>query len=243
MTDLKKTWLRWPVALPAAVLSIAVALQGTGVFREAPRPRGPHLARYVPMAVRGWSGRDIPLGPTEFLASEAEKMLNYDEVLNRDYSRGNDRFGVYVAYWGAGKMPARLVASHTPDRCWTDNGMRCLDMKFRVPMKFGSAALQPAEWRSFEAPTGGSPTYVLYWQLVDGRAYDYGNHFNAIPDPVLWWKDAMQQALLGSREQYFIRLTSSVPFENLWDDPGFDEVLRGLMTLGLAAGQRPPTGN
>ena len=106
-------------------------------------------------------------------------------------------------------------------------------MKFKQPAMVEGTALQPAEWRLFEPPSGGSPIYVLYWHLVEGRTYDYGDRFNAIPDPVLWWKDAVQQAMLGSREQYFIRLTSGAPLEELWNDPGFSEVLRGLGRLGL----------
>jgi hypothetical protein len=222
------------------VLLAAVALQGSTLFHETPKARPPHLVQSVPNAVPGWTCRDLPLGPSEFLASEVEKVLNYDEVINRDYGRGPVHFGVYVAYWGPGKMPTRLVASHTPDRCWTENGMHCLEMKFQVPLSFEGAYLQPAEWRVFEPPAGGSPIYVLYWHLVDGRIYDYGRRFNSIPDPVRWWKDAVQQAVLGSREQYFIRLTSTVPFERLWGDPGFVEVLRGLRTLGLEPGPAPP---
>ena len=111
-------------------------------------------------------------------------------------------------------------------------------MKFKQPEVFEGAPLQPAEWRIFEPPMGGNPTYVLYWHLVEGRIYDYGERFNNIPHPLRWWKDAMQQALLGSREQYFIRLTSTEPLENLWSDPGFKEILRGLDRLGLAA--KPP---
>ena len=48
-------------------------------------------------------------------------------------------------------------------------------------------------------------------------------------------RDAVQQALRGSREQYFIRVTANVPFERFWSDPAFAEVLRGLQGLGLAA--------
>jgi hypothetical protein len=65
--------------------------------------------------------------------------------------------------------------------------------------------------------------------------YDYGDRFNQVPSPMLWWKDAVQQALLGSREQYFIRVTSTEPIENLWNDAGFTEVMRGLGRLGLIA--------
>jgi uncharacterized protein DUF3485 len=229
-----RSLMRGSLILPALVLAVAISLQGTHLLREKPRPRDIHLAQVVPSSLPGWEGHDVPLGPNEFQATEAEKVLNYDQVLNREYTRAGKTFGVYVAYWGPGKMPTRFVASHTPDRCWTENGWRCIEMKFRQAEPFEGVALQPAEWRLFDPPDGGSPVYVLYWHLVDGTTYDYGNHFNSVPDPMRWWKDAVQQVLLGSREQFFIRLTSNEPLENLWGDPGFADVLRSLERLGLS---------
>ena len=227
----------WSLIVPGVALLLAVAFQGVNLFRETPQKREAHLRQSLPLEVPGWSSREVPLGPSEFISGEVEKVLNYDEVFYREYVRAGENFGVYVAYWGAGKMPTRLVASHTPDRCWTENGWHCLEMKFKVAESVQGKALQPAEWRVFEPPRGGSLTYVLYWHLVEGRTYDYGDRFNNVPDPLLWWKDAMQQALLGSREQYFIRLTSSAPLETLWKDPGFTEVMRGLGRLGLEKGE------
>ncbi len=229
----KTWWQNWSLWLPAFVLGAAVALQGLQIFSEQAVSKGPHLAGFIPAALPGWVTREVPIGPTEFLSKEVEKILNFDEVLNREYVRGGRRFNVYVAYWGAGKMPTRLVASHTPDRCWTENGWRCLEMKSKQTQLFDGPGLKPAEWRLFEPPENGAPTYVLYWHLVEGRIYDYGARFNSIPDPWLWWKDAVQQALHGSREQYFIRLTSNEPLEQLKDDPGFADVVGGLGRLGL----------
>jgi hypothetical protein len=228
-------WLAWPVVLAAVVLAAAVVVQHVHIFRQDHRSSPPHLARALPAEIPGWTSRDLALGANEYLKSEAEKVLNFDDVVFREFSHGDESFAVYVAYWGAGKMPTRMVASHTPDRCWTENGWRCLALKFKQPEAVDGAPLQPAEWREFEPPDGGKPTYVLYWHLVEGRLYDYGSRFNAVPDPVRWWKDAVQQAILGSREQYFIRITSGQPLENLWRDPGFAEVLRRLAQLGLAA--------
>lgn len=226
-------WRRWSLTLPALVLVVAAAAQGMSTLRERLPPRDPHLGIAVPPRIAGWTSRDVPLGASEFLSSEVEKVLNYDEYVNREFSREGRQFAVYVAYWGPGKMPTRLVASHTPDRCWTENGWRCIAMKFKLSEVFEGLALQPAEWRVFEPPVGGPPTYVMYWHLVEGRTYDYGSRFNQVPSPVLWWKDAVRQAMLGSREQYFIRVTSNEPVENLWNDPGFAEVMRGLGRLGL----------
>lgn len=228
-------FLRWSLLLPALVLVAAGVLQSLDVFREKPEPRGAHLGKYIPAQLPGWAPRDLPLGANEVVTREAEKILNYDEVVNREFRRGEIVVGVYVAYWSAGKMPTRLVASHTPDRCWTENGWQCLEMKFRDPRSVNGAPLLPAEWRLFRPPSATAPTHVLYWHLVSGELYDYGSRFNAVPHPLLWWKDAVKQAFSGSREQYFIRLTSNVPFERIWNEPGLTQVLQGLRELGLDA--------
>ena len=115
-------WLNWSLVLPVLALVAAVGTQGLGAWRETPRARGPHLANLIATSVPGWLSRELPLGPNEFVAGEVEKTLNYDEVFYREYTRGEENFAVYTAYWGAGKMPTRLVASHTPDRCWTGRG-------------------------------------------------------------------------------------------------------------------------
>lgn len=215
------------------VLVAAVAVQFPTFMRDVPRPRPAHLGNYVPQTLDGWRSRELPLGPNEFLEGQVEKILNFDEAVYREYTRGSVTFAVYAAYWGPGRMPTRLVASHTPDRCWTENGWTCLEMRFKEPHSVGNIELQPAEWRLFRSPTGEN-TNVLFWHLVDGRIYDFGSRFTAIPDPVLWWKDAIRQAFRGSSEQYFVRVTSNVPFQEIWDDPGFQRVMRGLAGLGLA---------
>lgn len=236
---MKLSILRLSLVLPALALAAAVGLQFGRLLRETPHPRDVRLAEAVPASIPGWTGRDLPLGPSEFIAGEVEKVLNYDQVLYREFTRGGQTFGVYVAYWGPGKMPTRFVASHTPDRCWTENGWHCVEMRFKQAEAFDGRTLQPAEWRLFEPPEGGRPTYVLYWHLVDGKVYDYGSRFSAVPEPVRWWKDAVQQVLSGSREQFFIRLTSNEPVENLWKDPGVASVMRSLERLGLSPDQAP----
>lgn len=244
MTDVARPWWRsLSVMLPAASVVACMAMQGLQAFREPLPPRGPHLSLAVPLSLPGWTGREVPMGVNEFLTTEIGKVLNYDEALNREFTREGEKFTVYAAYWGAGKMPTQLVASHTPDRCWTENGWHCLEMKFRLSLAFQGVALQPAEWRLFEPPHGGPATHVIFWHLVEGRPYNYGERFNDVPDPLLWAKDAAQQALLGNREQYFIRITSNEPLENLWTDPGFEEVLRGLGRLGLMVKDTGATGS
>jgi hypothetical protein len=167
------------------------------------------------------------------VAGAAARILNFDDYAYRIYRKGNRSIGVYVAYWAAGRMPTHKVASHTPDRCWTENGWKCDDMKFAVPVAFGGQALKPAEWRKFTPPGGGGTQYVLYWHLVGDEIYDYGERFNSRPHPIKWVRDSIAYAMKGSREQYFIRLTSDQPVENLLSDPELAPVMQMLASLGL----------
>jgi hypothetical protein len=68
---------------------------------------------------------------------------------------------------------------------------------------------------------------------VEGKLYDYGERFNAIPDPWRWWKDTVEQAAYGSREQLFVRVATEVPLEQIWSDPGFQDVMESVAKLGL----------
>jgi hypothetical protein len=209
-----------------------------GDTATAARPLG--LAKILPANAAGWVVRDEPLGATEFVRSEVEKTLNYDDVVNRTYRKGDRSFGLYVAFWAAGRMPVQKVASHTPDRCWSENGWKCEQMRAGDRLPLGNGELKPAYWRLFSAPgANGLRQYVLYWHLVDGELYDYGDGFNRRPDPLKWWRETLHYAIKGSADQYFIRLTSDRPFEEIQSDPGFQQVLAGLAQLGLRADDRP----
>lgn len=323
----------------ALVFGLGVALQAVrirdvqrGDITSPLRPIG--LAAKLPLAPAGWVGRDEPLGNTERLRSAVEQNLNFDDHVNRVFEKQGKVFGAYVGYWSAGRMPVQKVASHTPDRCWSENGWTCTAARFpvvlklaeqkaesgelraesgllqetgrgraeqnhethephetfrsasqrarsirsegtepgafssslpsepnaargeasgarkrttetqsaesgldRSPSDLGSAPVQlkPGYWRTFMPPGGESPTYVLYWHLVGDQLYDYGGGFNRRPGWVRWWRDMLHYAIAGSQPQYFIRLTSNRPFDELERDPGFQAVVEALATLGLAA--------
>ena len=164
------------------------------------------------------------------------KTLNFDDYVFRVYQRGDTVVGVYIAYWGAGRMPLQKVASHTPDRCWTENGWTCPEQRFNVALQNEGVALKPAQWRLFVPPggAGGSKEYVLYWHLVGDGVYDYGDRFNNRPDAYKWWRDTVRYAFTGSAEQYFVRLSCNRPFEDVWNDPGFERVLASVAAVGVA---------
>lgn len=229
------------VLAPAALVLLgAVVLQGLNLRNvqdgDSSTPARPvQLDTAVPAALPGWTSKDEPLGPNEMVRSAVERTLNFDDHVYRVFARGDVRVGVYVAYWGPGRMPLQKVASHTPDRCWSENGWSCADMRFAEVVAVPGVTLRPAQWRIFIPP--GAPEareHVLYWHLVGDQLYDYGERFNKRPDIVKWWRDTVDYALSGSDAQYFVRLTSNRPFAEFADDPGWQELIAALGRIGLA---------
>lgn len=223
------------VALGAALALQTVQIRDVkrGDVTSPAQPIG--LGKKVPETLVGWSAQDQPLGANESLRSAVERTLNYDDYVFRSYRRAGTEFAVYAAYWSVGRMPMEKVASHTPDRCWSENGWRCTKMNYPVTLSTEDGQLKPAYWRIFEPPGGSEPHYVMYWHLVGDELYDYGGGFNQRPGIVKWWSDMLRYAMSGSKEQFFIRLTSNRPFEELRGDAGFEQVLMALAELGLAA--------
>lgn len=225
------------------ILLAAVAFQSLDLIRETVQPVArTRLADVLPRGLEaGWTVVDEPLGATEAANASALKTLNLDDYVFRRYQRGSDSFTVYAAYWAPGRMPTRLVASHTPDRCWTESGMRCVDMRFQERYNIGARPLLPAEYRTFlpaDASADGGrgsarPIHVAYWHTVEGQLYDYGRRFNAVPSPWLWWKDTLAQAAYGSREQLFVRIASERPLETWFADPAFQAVMTAVAGQGL----------
>lgn len=222
------------VVLIAALLLQTVRIRNVklGDVTSPPQPIG--LGEKVPRQLAGWTARDEPLGPSEFVQSAVEKTLNYDDVVNRVYSTGGGTLGVYIAYWSPGRMPMEKVASHTPDRCWSENGWRCTAMRYPEIVTTAAGTLRPAYWRVFVPPASGRAQHVMYWHLVGGELYDYGGGFNRRPGIVKWWRDMLHYAFKGSAEQYFVRLTSDRPFETLRGDVGFEAMLTALAQFGLS---------
>ncbi|MEY2877947.1 MAG: hypothetical protein RLZZ15_327 [Verrucomicrobiota bacterium] len=226
------------VGIAGLVLLAGIGLQGIRLrnVKEGDRSgaaRPINLAARLPSASAGWEAKDELLGATEVASSAVERTLNCDDFCFRVFRRGGTQLSVYVAYWGAGRMPLQKVASHTPDRCWTENGWRCDEMRFGEKVAAGSSELRTAQWRRFTPPDGSAPQFVLFWHLVGDRLYDYGERFNARPDLLKWWRDTLGYAMSGSEAQYFIRVSSNRPFSEFAAEPLWGEVVASLGKLGL----------
>ncbi len=117
--------------LVAALLLTAIGLVGYTALRPLPPPTlTQSLASLVPEKIPGWTVKDQPIAETEEMKKAVDEMLNYDDAVYRIYTQGKTTISVYVAYWKPGKMSPRLIAGHTPDVCWVNNGWKCTARDF-----------------------------------------------------------------------------------------------------------------
>jgi hypothetical protein len=73
----------------------------------------------------------------------------------------------------------------------------------------------------------------MFWHMIGDRPYDYGEQFYSMPHPVTYWWEALRFATGVKAEQFFFRITSNVPPEQIWNEPAFQFAVQGFLTLGL----------
>jgi hypothetical protein len=212
----------------ALLLATAVGLQVLP-SRELPVvKRGTPLADYLPREMAGWNSEDRPIGETEAQVKVAEKVLNYDEAILRIYRKGDQEFSVYIAYWRAGKMPAREISFHVPDVCWVLAGWKQCAADRHYQREFEGRWLAPAQYREFEEPNARQ--YVLYWHVLNGRTVNFNP--GGAPSQLNALKAVLRHGLNQRGEQYFIRIASRSPPDEYWNDEGFQEVMELIAQLG-----------
>ncbi|MEY2881525.1 MAG: hypothetical protein RLZZ15_3905 [Verrucomicrobiota bacterium] len=213
---------------------VAIGLQVAFGFGAAPTVRSVDLAVAVPASLAGWTVRDEPLGTTEASSAWVARTLNFDRAVQRVYTRGERKFTVFAAYWGRGKMPARTIAIHTPDCCWTRAGYRCTAAKFHQTLRPGGVALHPAEWRTFVGP-GGEREHALFWLVSGGAPFEFGEMVDGAGDPWLTAKAFVRDTVRGCEEAIYVNVSTNLAFDELVADADFQIVLRQLAQAGLAA--------
>lgn len=191
------------------------------------KPKLP-LADYLPVSMAGWHGVDQPLAETEALAGSVKNILNYDDTVYRIYRKNGAEFSVYISYWSPGKMPAREVAFHIPDKCWTAAGMKRTAADYAYQRTFDGKPLAPAQYREFEATNLHQK--VIYWHIYDGKTIIYNP--DGSPSNFSLLTDLLRRGLNQRAEQFFIRISSPASFEDLWQETGFQEVLEHIAPLG-----------
>jgi hypothetical protein len=226
---------RWGIPFFAAIVLLgAVTIQLAANLKPVPEGSLEEpLKNAIPDQLSGWQVQELDLGPTESVTQRSYDLLNLDDFVHRQYSRPGQSFSVYVAYWKPGKMPVRLVNQHSPDRCWTEVGYTCTDRKWNVQRSVEGEDLQPGQWGVYEL--GDSKNYTYFWHIVGGVSHWYGGErINTRSSLTSIWEDFRKFGLNVHREQFFVRVVSAQPMDDLWSQPGFQTVMADLGRLCLA---------
>lgn len=234
------TLLICALVLAVGTLSLLTGETHSGSVQPGPEYR---LKDMLPPVVPGWTSHNEPLGPTELTTTRIREMLNFDDLFYRSYTCGPRSLTIYVGYWGRAKMPVDIVGGHLPDGCWTSAGWSIVAIDENHKLRAGNFDLIPGRWRQMKFEPSGVLAYVEFWHLVNRNTYmdqRPGTGFG-LPYHIRYWARELQRTFgrpslykESSPEQYFIRISSNVPFEGLRQDPGFVELATALGKLGLA---------
>lgn len=224
------------MGLFASVLLVGLALQLPVWRKDQPQLRlsgEDSLANRLPANLRGGTAHDEPIAATEEMKKAVGELLNFNEGLFRIYQLPDARVSVYVAWWEAGRMSPRLVATHTPDVCWPGNGWE-RDRTAEVGLsamceELRAKGFAAGECRVFRMQN--KPEYVVFWHKVGNEMLSYQTGYA----PPWWaWIDEMWRGGLNLREeQLFVRISSDKPLESIWGRFEMEPLRRALLELGL----------
>ncbi|WP_404420281.1 exosortase-associated EpsI family protein [Nibricoccus sp. IMCC34717] len=186
------------------------------------------LNDYFPASMFGWTGDNLPLAQTESAVSKTEKILRLDEFIFRSYRKAGLEFSVYVAYWSPGKIAAREVAFHIPDKCWLTAGWERRGATYDHVIAVDGRPLAPCQLRQFA--NSSTTQNVIYWHLFNGVPIVYNR--DGSPSDLSMLTDLFKLGLKLKGEQYFIRISSATPLDELMKDEGFVQVMELVGDLG-----------
>lgn len=218
-----------------------LALGYTEFFYSPPISFNGQLKNVIPQQWDGWKVEDKPLASTEAQVEIAEGILDLSDFVNREYTRGSLNIHVYVAYWKPKTKAVRHVQSHTPDVCWVRNGwtLEADESQFSVSRSIEGKPLFPAEMRTLTADENYTQ-HVAYWHVIGDEIYVNRTKAGQWDrwDPI---KTLMKYGLHQQKEQFFVRINSNQPIDQIWDLPLMQEILRDLADLTLAPKSAPAT--
>ena len=208
-----------------AVLAATFAFYGHPTSPQ--RLAAPDPALLVPATAEGW---------TVTTANDLYQFagtLRTTQLVERTYTKiiagQPSLLSVYVARWSPGQAPVSLVASHTPDACWPGSGwLPQPDTPPQAALTLAGRTLPRAESRIFQSARS-APQRVWFWHVYDGRVINYRDPYSV---PALL-ELALRYGFRREGEQYFIRITSNLPWEQLSQESLVAEIVAHLNRVGL----------
>ena len=233
---MKKTLLIAGFLFTALLAALIVYVE---VFADRTRHFDKPLASVVPDKVEGWEVKDLPLAATEGLLEQVNKVLRFDDSVQRVYRKGDLEVIIYAAYWSPGKVTTADAGTHNPDSCWVAAGMKRSEGLYSQPGMASGRELLPYEYGVYSKDR--YRTSVMFWHLVQGEPQHYEAQQEGWRNGItgrlerlpLVLSDMKKYGLNQKREQLFIRISSNKPIPSLMDDPAFDNLLRSVSGLGI----------
>lgn len=210
---------------------------------NAAKPLEKPLKELLAESFGPWSSEEVPMAQSEEMKARVEGILKYDDALTRTYQGPGMRLSLYVAYWNVGKIPVHEVGVHNPDTCWVVNGWKCLERKHDCRQTVRGRALKPFEYGMYKKD--GRTEHVIFWHLVgDGiNRFEYSGWRDGLAgklERLPFMFESFKKFGLGQRrEQLFIRLSSTIPFSELWDNPDFQDYIEQMAPLRIFEPQPP----
>lgn len=220
------------------VVSTGVLMQFFARVPQGDGAEGKRLLGMIPRVIAGWEAREEPLGDTDYQQQTVLQVLKLDRYVHRAFYKDDRYLAVFAAWWAPGRTPTRLISFHSPDICWTSQGQRCTAFRNRTPIAVDGEGWLPAEWRVFTGPEG-EKTEVLFWLLVNGVPYDFGDGTGTLPSAFAWFSDLTAQ-LRGRRQSHLlVRISTNATWEECLKDEQMRKALAKLSQMGLG---QPTTG-
>jgi hypothetical protein len=218
------------LGLVAAVFLAGLSMRSwRSALPVAPAPDVPDLSHLVSAQIPGFKVAELPIATSYEQQKVVNELLNYDDALYRLYKRGEFEISVYIAYWRPGKMPQRLIAGHTPDICWVNNGWQRIGIL--SPTLRTSSGYKLASGRARSYRKDHDVQHVIFWHLVGGKPAGYSDR-----DIPPWWAifaDMWHDGIEQKAEQVFLRVSSPAGIDATLDSPVFDELAKALGRFGL----------
>jgi hypothetical protein len=220
----------------ALILALVVYVE---VFSTRERRFTAPLDSLVPATLDGWNVVDRPLADTEGMLEHVNKVLRFDDSVQRVYTRGGVQVLVYAAYWKPGKVTTADAGTHNPDSCWVAAGMTRSERLYSQSGDIRGRALIPYEYGVYSNRAG--PTPVMFWHLVQGEPQRYEDQKEGwrngfagrIERLPLVLADIRRYGLNQKREQLFVRISANRPISELLPDEAFGNLISSIGKLGI----------
>ncbi|MFZ5494025.1 MAG: exosortase/archaeosortase family protein [Verrucomicrobiota bacterium] len=217
----------WGGAAAATVLGVFFFLNSRPASGAQP-PETVPFTELLPASAEGWR---VVTSDDLYRFSD---ILRTEFLAERTYLRTGEtgditQLTVYVAYWPVGQASVSQVASHTPDACWPGAGWAsATGAGRRQTLSLPGLQLAPAEYRLFQTARG-QIQHVWFWHIFDGRVIDYRDPYSL--SALL--QIALQYGFHRQGSQYFVRVSSNRPWDELAAEPLVRDILASLDRIGL----------